>query len=580
MDGGVAAGNWLRRCVGMLCLVAGGHRSWAQQAVRGVVREGGTSVPLPGVVVEALDRDGAAVARTIADANGRFSLAPPASVVRLRAIRIGYRPLDVALPSSSNPLELVMERIPRLLNAVRVSDHELCPGSTDRGSAFQLWEQARAGLLAAIVAREAKPAVATTAVFQRNMLASDNLISWQHVDRHTGQTTRPFVAFAAPARFALEGYLREVDNERLFMAPDADVLLDESFAATHCFHLQAADAAHPDQVGLAFVPIPTHPDSLVDVSGTIWIDRTNPTLRSFDFRYTNLEPAAVRAGAGGHLEFVTGSNGVSFIPRWTLWLPILSPLLQPADRSPDPFPRPRRRQDRRDFRVEEIREAGGYVLQATWSDGTTWRDSASAITGRVVQRGSSRPLAQVLVTLAGTADTVMTDEHGAFALTNMIPGRYSVVVADTALSAFTPPRSEARVITVSRGQVVDLRMQLPSVFDAIAQACRGQKVLPNTTTIAGQVLLPSGAPAEGGVVRAVWQADYSGILGQSATINSADRTITLDAQGRFLICGVTPERPIHLTLTHATGRADTTVKSYDTLLKSVEWRVTPRPPER
>src|SRR6185503_13563661 len=120
----------------------------------------------------------------------------------------------------------------------------------------------------------------------------------------TGRTTRPFIAAASSAEFAATGYMREdaSGGDRTFFAPDADVLLDESFATSHCFHLQPSDAAHPEQVGLAFTPARNR-ETVVDVRGVIWMDRATPALRSLDFRYTELEPANTNAGAGGHMEF-------------------------------------------------------------------------------------------------------------------------------------------------------------------------------------------------------------------------------------------------------------------------------------
>ena len=560
----------------MLCLVSGARYVVAQQ-VRGVARDSSTSAPLPGVVIFAVDSTGATLSRTIADAAGRFSLTLPMHAMRLRAIRIGYRPRELPLPAGESSLEFAMTRIPPMLDAIRVTDRELCPGSTDRGSAFQLWEQARAGLLASVVAREASPATATSLTFERRTIPGDELIRRQRVELRTGLTTRPFAAAAAASEFAAQGYLREVGSDRLFLAPDADVLLDESFAATHCFHLQAADAAHSEQIGLAFIPVPGRPDSLVDVSGVIWIDRSDPALRSFDFRYTNLEPAAVRAEAGGHLEFRSVSNGVSFIQWWSLRLPVLTQVTRPSPTASTPFPITSRRQDRRDLRATEIHESGGQVLQAKWQDGTNWREEPTGITGSVAQRGGAAPIPNALVTLTGTADTTSTDDRGDFSLTAMVPGRYSVVVADTTLGAFTPPRTESHVVDVRRGQVTEVRAQLLSARDAIAQICRGQKLLPNTTTIAGRVLLPGGSPPPAGVVRATWQSDY-GAVGDLISIASAERSITLDSEGRFLLCGVALERPVHLVLTSSAGVADTTVRSYETLLKSVDWRPAPRPP--
>ena len=563
------------RFVALLCLVSTA-RSAAAQQLRGIARDSSTSAPLPGVVISAVDSIGVTLSRTIADAGGRFSLSIPTRAVGIRAIRIGYRPRDVMLPLGESPLEFAMTRIPPMLDAIRVTDRELCPGSTDRGSAFQLWEQARAGLLASVVAREANPATATSLTFERRTIPGDELVRRQRVELHTGLTTRPFAAAAAASQFAAQGYLRDIGGDRLFLAPDADVLLDESFAATHCFHLQVADASHGDQIGLAFVPVPGRPDSLVEVSGVIWIDRTEPALRSFDFRYTNLEPAAVRAEAGGHLEFRSVSNGVSFIQWWSLRLPVLTPVMRSI--ATTPLAPASRRQDRRDMRATEIQESGGQVLQAKWQDGTNWREEPTGITGTVTQRDGATPISNALVTLTGTADTTSTDDRGEFSLTTtMVPGRYSVVVADTTLGAFAMPRTESRVVDVRRGQVTELRAQLLSARDAVAQICRGQKLLQGTTTIAGRVILPDGSPPSDGVVRATWQSGY-GTAGDIVSIASAERSITLDSEGRFLLCGVALERPVNLRLTSRAGIADTTVRSYETLLKSVEWRPTPRPP--
>jgi hypothetical protein len=238
----------------------------------------------------------------------------------------------------------------------------------------------------------------------------------------------------------------------------------------------------------------------------------------------------------------------------------------------DPFPRSRRRQDRHDVRVAEIQEAGGEVLQATWPDGVSWHDPGTGIRGKAVQRGSTKAAAYALVTLAGTDDSTSADNLGEFTLATIVPGRYSIVVADTTFSAFTAPRDETHIVDVHRGEMTEVRVELPSAFDAITQMCSGQRLVPNTTTIAGRVLLPEGSPARGAVVRARWQADYAGQAGGSVSIQNVERSINLDNEGRFLICGVATERPIHLRLLQSSGIADTTITSYEPLLKSFEWR--------
>ncbi len=292
-----------------------------QRQVRGAVRDSAARAPLPGVVITAIDSAGVTGGRAITDASGRFALALPGRAARLHLIRIGYRPRDVAI-TSADEIAIVMERLPPILSAVRVRSNELCPGSSDQGAAFQLWEQVRDGLLATIVSRELKPADATTLVYETHVSPNDERVREQTKRVQSGRTTRPFTASAPAATFAARGYMREDPSARIFDAPDADVLIDQSFAATHCFRLQTADAAHRGQIGLAFAPTPGR-DTIVDVKGTVWIDTVDPRLRSLDFTYTSLEPAAMQAGAGGHIEFRTMGNGVSFVERWQLRLPVL-----------------------------------------------------------------------------------------------------------------------------------------------------------------------------------------------------------------------------------------------------------------
>ena len=103
--------------------------------LRGVVRDGPTRAPLSGAVVTVLDRAGATTARAITDVDGRFTVGLAPSAVSLRVVRIGFRPRELPTPASiGSPLEIVMERIPPMLNTVHVNDNELCPGSADRGA--------------------------------------------------------------------------------------------------------------------------------------------------------------------------------------------------------------------------------------------------------------------------------------------------------------------------------------------------------------------------------------------------------------------------------------------------------------
>jgi len=548
------------------------------QQVRGIVRDAATTAPLAGAVVTLIDSAGNRTGRTIADRDGRFALAPGSRDARLHLIRIGYQPRDAELPARRDTLlQLAMVRLPAILSAVRVTDRELCPGSSDRGPAFQLWEDARAGLLAAVVAREAKPAEATTLMFDRDLSRVDDRVRRQHVTTQTGQTRRPFLAAFNAATFVERGYMQEDAAGRTYSAPDADVLLDESFAATHCFHRQSSDSGHADQVGLAFTPVPGR-DSLVEVSVVIWLDRNAPALRSLDFRFVGLEPAAASVGTGGHLEFRTVANGVSFIEWWVIRLPSLT-LVRATAATPIPV----RRQDRVAARVAEIHENGGQVAAVTWNDGTAWHQRPTAIVGTAVQRDRGIPAANAVATLVGTGDTTLTGADGQFTFARVVPGKYNLTVIDTTLHAFASDRVETRPVDVVRGEISNVRLALAPLVDVIADLCRGQKVRDGTSTLIGRVALPLDSSVRGARVRASWQGNFNGGTpvhvddgaSRSVTIDNAAQDIDVDDAGHFVVCGVARGRPIQLRFVRGGATADTVVFVRDSLIKPVEWM--PRP---
>ena len=555
----------------LLALVIAPHRAMPQRVLHGTVLDSTHTAGLPGAVITIVDSSGATGARTISDASGKFAITVPARASTLHLIRIGYRPRNLPVPVANSSLELVMSRIPPILDAVRVSDRELCPGSDDRGPAFQYWEQARAGLLAEVVAREANPANATTITYERRERLGDGMVRRQVQSARSGRTSRPFLSPESAPTYARRGYMLEASGERLFSAPDADVLLDESFAATHCFHLQTADAAHTGQIGLAFTPVPDRPDSLVDVAGTIWLDRTNPTVRSFDFRYTNLEPAASRIPTGGHIEFRAVANGVSFVERWALRLAILGPGPRPFRPSADrPGQRPSR-MSRDDLVAQEVQETGGQVLQASWLDGTMWRDSSTGIKGLVTQR-DDRPIAHALATIVGTSDTVETDGRGEFVFHSIVPGKYMVEVIDTTLGTFAAPRTQSRAVEITRGKIADFRASLPPIADVISRMCKDDQPDRLTTMVAGRVELPKSISPDRIAIQASWQSDFSGYYGVGVEIKTANRTITVDDAGRFFVCKVAASRPLKLRISVAGVVADTTLTPPAGQYTIIDWR--------
>lgn len=546
------------------------------QQLRGVVVDSAAGTPVSGAVVMALDSTGTTSARTITGADGHFAFTPAPRPASLRVIRIGYSPRSLALAATdpSASLRVSMSRLPAMLSAVRVNGRELCPGSTERGAAFRLWEQARAGLLAAVVTREAKPADATTLMYERTVLPGDELVRRMVVNARTGRTTRPFVSPESPAAFAQHGYMREAeDRSRDFGAPDADVLLDDSFASVHCFHLQQADAAHPGQIGLAFTPIAAH-DTLVDVTGVIWMDATQPALRSLEFRYTSLEPATRAADVGGVIDFSTMPNGVSFIDRWSMRLPVLTEQHSRERTIRDPAQFRERRSTDYAARLAQIIETGGQVLSARWADGVTWHAPRTGISGRIASDG--HPAAGAVVSLRGTDYRATANARGEYTITPVIPGRYTLVATDTAMIDYIDERRTERTIHVPPDSLAAVSLELPRFASMLDHLCHLKDMPKETAIILGQIVNEGGLPDPSVHLRATWQATYNNgqfvKLGRDVRINGASQDTDPDDQGRFSICGVATQRPIHVRASRGRAHADTTISVMpDSVFKTLRW---------
>jgi hypothetical protein len=579
--------RWLALLV--VLIAAAPRPAWAQQ-LRGVVRDGLSALPVPGAVVSVLDSGGRAAGRTIADQGGRYAIALLPSAARIRVIRIGFQPVELPVARGTGgdaTLDVTMQRLPMRLASVRVTDRPLCPGTVGADDALALWEQARAGLLAAVVAREVRLATMTTLVFERTLTPGDDRVRRMRVESKTGRTTRPFIAAAPPREFARIGYMQEDSTGRTYSAPDADVLLDESFAATHCLHIERADDAHRGQVGLAFAPVAGR-DTLVDVEGVLWMDEKNPALRSVEFRFTGMEPAAASARAGGTLAFRTMANGVAFIEQWVMRMPVLVRTPLEGSNSRFSIADERLRIDRRNFRATEIAERGGEVAKASWPDGTRFEATPARVTGHIVQKGTKDPVAHALVSLDGTADTVATDASGAFVFSPVLPGRYTLRAADTTLDGFAAERTLSRTVDVARKRASDVALELPAIATVLAQLCRGLKMPEQSSIIVGRLSAPSGLPLRDVQLLASWQANFNGgapisINEKGSTgflvISGAQQVVDPDAAGRFRVCGVARGRPIKLSVRRSVATlADTVIFVRDSVIRSVDWRVLPLPP--
>jgi hypothetical protein len=311
----------LRQLIGLLF---SSSAPLAAQQLRGQVLLPDTTSRASGIVVVATDARGG-VTRTLSGLNGDFLLRlPHAGRFSVQALRIGYRPsvlpAVMVADGETSSVRIVLDDTPVLLAAVMVRGNNVCRISLDSGQAVaKIWQEARTAIAATQLAASGEPLVARWIVFDS---LGDRTATSMHSGRVTlfeGATTSVFESVSADSleRF---GYVTEKLGQLSFYAPDANVLLSDSFAGEHCFHSEPPPDEHADWIGVAFQPAADRP-GYTDVEGTLWLDRKSAELRLLEFRYARLPAGLGIVQPRGMVEFLRLSSGNWIINRWSIRIP-------------------------------------------------------------------------------------------------------------------------------------------------------------------------------------------------------------------------------------------------------------------
>jgi len=439
------------------------------QTLRGTVRDSTSGLPIAGAVVSFLDGTRAVAGRTITDERGQYHATLSDTGARsLRVIRLGFRPVDLPIPSmrpEGITLDVVMTRIPFHLQPVQVVAARGCPRRAGRTTALALLEQARAGLLATVVARSEKPAMMKRLAIERRLDPEHDSVL-QHVVRidSVGSAIAAYRAAYGGPDFVKRGFATDVGDQRIYFAPDADVLLDDGFAAGYCFHVMEAVGTRPNQVGLGFAAAERRQDR-VDVEGALWIDTVARSLVDIEFRYAGLDPRFEELRPGGHVEFREMANGVVLLDRWMLRL---------AGAHTDSGNLVvRRERDRAQYSRTRflLSEVGGELARASWPDGYTWSASLGTLALSVVT-DSGTPSIGTTVRLEGTDYAATTDSAGRLRISDLAPGPYSVVVANPSLDVVSVELKTALAFSAARGETKLMTLRTKSAPQYVAQWCR------------------------------------------------------------------------------------------------------------
>ena len=295
----------------------------AAQTVRGLLTDSVSRAPLAGAFLTLIDANGVERARAMTNAAGEFSLtAPAAGSYRLRSKRIGFRPL-VSPPLALRAGEVtgynaVIDPIPISLQELVVAGERQC--DIDAGAAVAaLWDEIREALAAVSWTSRVPAYWFETTVFERDVNVSGRPRLPDSTFQVAGFQKIPFRNFATDAELDQQGYVVVTDTGWIYRAPDADVLLSDTFLRTHCFEAKSGRGEAEGLIGLLFTS--ARERRAPDITGTLWVDRTTSELKRMEFSYIRLPEDLVAVGAGGRVEFMRLPNGVWIVRDWLIRMP-------------------------------------------------------------------------------------------------------------------------------------------------------------------------------------------------------------------------------------------------------------------
>src|SRR3990172_7464770 len=250
----------------------------AGQRVRGQVLHPDSATAAVGIIVVATDEKGAFLARALTSERGDFELAlPGAGRYTLRAPTLAE--------GETRTIRIVLGGAAVTLAPVRVRGESVCRIRQDSGQQVaSLWEEARKALTASQLSSSSGRLLAHWTVYDTVTDRSGRVVLEGTERSMTGFSDHPFVSIPADS-LARAGYVRrELDNGVMYYSPDADVLLSESFAELHCFHVEPPSASRPEWIGVGFRPARDRRGG-TGIEGTLWVETAAPGGRPPELRY-------------------------------------------------------------------------------------------------------------------------------------------------------------------------------------------------------------------------------------------------------------------------------------------------------
>ena len=525
-----------------------GARRAGAQRLTGTVTDQGARVP--GAIVMLVGGDGSVAGRAVSKEDGSFSVnAVRDGSYSIRVLRIGFRP-TIAGPVELHAATTIRRDVALsgrvwLLPPVQVTDRGQCQVHPDTTAiAFRLWDEARIALLATVLT-ESEPLGVRLTHDERTFDASGAKVLVDSASTADGSSRKPIVTLT-PDSLARGGYTTNDDHGgTTYWGPDANVLLSESFASTHCIRpeLPPADTGSLAGVlGVGFEPADAKRGH-VEVRGVLWVDRRSAELRSLDYTYVNVASVVEHAGAGGHVEFLRLPDGSWTVGRWWIRSPIVETTIF-REPSTVPGAPPGQRTSRR---LVGIHESRGDILELRRGGAMWWERGRVSVAIRVVDPAGA-PV-RSMVSLNDTARSAATSDDGVVRFDRVLPGPARLMVHVPALDSLDAPLTLA-AITIPDRPFEPIAVRVPNAQEAFATRCGDASLEWNEGAVRGRV-----PDAAGASVEVSWDMPYARLGGGPAVTVHETRTAAVDQRGGYFACGVPRGFALSLRVVEAAGGA-------------------------
>ncbi len=527
----------LRSFLTAATLIVAGVRAGAQD-VRVEVFEAATGRPVIGANVSLYDSAGnLPLGGGFSDQTGRLELrAPTRGSYRVKADKVGFDTWTSVQLALGERVVLVRAGMApmRAPAPVVVRSDVACQQLTGPGTAAgDLWAEVKKALTATALT-EAQGLVPLDVDLYERVLDRNLAIVSEHAEQRTRISRRPALGISWDQ---VDTTRHDAPGGDVYRAPDAATILSDQFVKSHCF---APVRGYGNETGLSGLEFkPARVAGLPELTGVLWLDPKDNTLRALNFDYVNLPVPLRIARTTGRVEFQQLPNGQWIVPRWYIRLPRVARVVARDLRSPSVS---------RDSLLgyQEVGGAarptgtkGPRLASATVEDDSPSTENQSVIVGVIYDSTSGRPLSGVEVSTGGGKYKATTNSGGRYELTVDGPINDRLVFDHPRLRLFHIA-DQVQAVSLPAGARSEASVIVPSYATLRTRLCgRNETDTEAQGMIVGYVRDAAGNPLPRAHVWASWQMQWAEQNGRLVATNQ-QRTVETDSNsdGSYMMCGL------------------------------------------